>query len=774
MGRKLKELRQFERGMYGQADGADIPDDAAAICINTEPEAPYGTIRGIAQDSAVFSSLSNYTDFDVMKVLKDRTGSNGIVGVDFSNNRVGIISDYDDNVSRDYTYDSFVHNNVASIETVNNQAFIGVGSNQDNIPKWIGKINKGQFGGSAPSGYQIDNAALTPPKVITVDFQGTVDIYTGVSPNFVPVSQISLADTSELPNRGVLLVPVGALEDYNYIALTFTANNTGTNTLNVAWPDDIETKYPSSGSPTIGGSGEKAYYLEVGPGVVASSGSSMSGVYNPTKTSSANGALYDTNASFPTNFNGDNFEANTFYGLGVSYIYDGYKESPITRIPMGHYWFGFGNSLESWEQLTFKFFIQGFYQNVASSRITSIKFYVNTSGAENDGTGVNQINSFKLIEQLDIVNAIAADATLSYIGTDIGQQYNITISGFEGNLYTDESGLSEFQQSSTVHYEISCQHNSQLFVGNVYNPSAPDENWNNYIVRSIEFAYDVFNWSSNYIVMPNPLTAIASHSGRVYAFDEFNMYRINPDQLYIEDTFNGLGCKNQHSIISTEYGLFVANDTGVYVYNGQGVQHISKPIDFINSVDGYTTYGYKECARNYGDSFIPLLSFDSDKMCLVVFGNYDSTNRRIWSYCLPNQSWFLQAVTGELHSIPAIRSITTSASNSVLAAYSNGIHELNRSDDLKIYQWVSKKLDMNEVNQVKKFRKVSVNGNNSGNAEIQYRIDDGIFTNLINLNSSSTASNGKKIQLQIKSSSSHTNVEIDDITIVYRDRMFPK
>ena len=399
---------------------------------------------------------------------------------------------------------------------------------------------------------------------------------------------------------------------------------------------------------------------------------------------------------------------------------------------------------------------------------------MNISGSEYNASGTNQINSYRLIEEIDITGTINATKTLSHVSQNIGYQYDITVGAYEGDLYTDESGLSEYQASSTVYYQVSCQHNSQLFAANVYNPNAADENWTNYIVRSVEFAYDTFNWTSDYLVMPNPITAIVSHSGRVYAFDEYNMYRINPDQLYIEDTFNGLGCTSNQALQSTEYALFIANNTGVHMYDGRSVQHISKPVDFIDAAEGFTSFGYKECVKNYGSSFKPLVSFDSDKMCVLIFGNYDATNRRIWSYCLPNQAWFIQGVTSGFHAIPDIKSITISANNSVLASYSDGIYELNRGSSLKLYTWVSKKLNMNQVSQQKKFRKVSVSGNNSVNADVEYSIDGAAFSDISLLNSSLTSSNGKNIQIKAKSTSGNLDAEIDDISILYRDRMFPK
>lgn len=782
MARELKELRQFEKGMYGQADGTDIPDDAAAICINTEPEAPYGTIRGIAKNSTVFSSLSNYTNFAVMKVLKERTGSNHIAGVDFSNNKVGIITNYDNPGTRQYVNQGSInHSNIATIETVNNQAIIGLGSGANNVPKWIGKVNKGQFGDTPSTNYIIEDADIKGPRVIKVTFTAATNIY-GLGG--VPVSTITLSDTSSLPSKGVLLVPVGTLSNYDYIGLTYQKASSPSNTLDITWPDDIETKYPSSGSPTIGGTNETAYYLEVGPGVVASAGTSMSGVYNPTKTSTQNGSKYDTNASVPNNSDADNFEEQTFYSIGVSYIYDGYKESPITRIPAGHYWFGFGNNVSSWEEITFKFFIQGFTDgitnNTASERITSIKFYMNITGSENDEVGSNQINSFRLIEELAITSSINSTKTLTAYSSTIGEQYDITAGAYEGDLYTDESGLSEYQSSSTLHYGVSCQHNSQLFVSDVYNPSAPDENWNNYIVRSIEFSYDLFNWTDDYLVLPNPITAIASHSGRVYAFDEFNMYRINPDQLYIEDTFNGLGCLSQQSIQSTERGLFMANDNGIYLYDGRQVNHISIPVDFIDSVDGTVdgvvnvdTFGYKACVKNNA-SFKPLLSYDADKECLIVYGEYTSGTRRIWLYRLNTGAWFVQGSVNLFDSVENIQAITTSATNSILAAYSNGIYEMFRDTNRKMYSWISKKINMGTVTQNKKFRKVYLAGNDISNVNAVFSIDGSSYANVSSLDSSSSSSNGKWIQIKASSTNTHRNTEVDHIGIVYRNRVLPK
>ena len=72
---------------------------------------------------------------------------------------------------------------------------------------------------------------------------------------------------------------------------------------------------------------------------------------------------------------------------------------------------------------------------------------MNITGSENDEVGSNQINSFRLMEELAITSSINSTKTLTAYSSTIGEQYDITAGAYEGDLYTDESGLSEYQSS---------------------------------------------------------------------------------------------------------------------------------------------------------------------------------------------------------------------------------------------------------------------------------------------------------------------------------------
>ena len=161
-------------------------------------------------------------------------------------------------------------------------------------------------------------------------------------------------------------------------------------------------------------------------------------------------------------------------------------------------------------------------------------------------------------------------------------------------------------------------------------------------------------------------------------------------------------------------------------------------------------------------------------MCLVVYGEYTAGTRRIWLYKLDTESWFVQGLVSLQDSVPFIKALAVSASNSVIASYSDGIYELFRGSTRKLFSWVSKKLNMGLVTQEKKFRKIYLDGNDIANINALYSIDGSSYSAISSLDSSSTSSNGKWIQIKASSTNSYRNTEVDHIGIVYRDRLFVK
>ena len=53
-----------------------------------------------------------------------------------------------------------------------------------------------------------------------------------------------------------------------------------------------------------------------------------------------------------------------------------------------------------------------------------------------------------------------------------------------------------------------------------------------------------------------------------FAFDKTTTYRIRGgNDLYIEDIFEGVGCLNDDAVVSTDFGLFFADNNNIYKHN---------------------------------------------------------------------------------------------------------------------------------------------------------------------------------------------------------------
>ena len=99
--------------------------------------------------------------------------------------------------------------------------------------------------------------------------------------------------------------------------------------------------------------------------------------------------------------------------------------------------------------------------------------------------------------------------------------------------------------------------------------------------------YDQFDWSENYLRIDNLPTAIAGFGGRIWVFDSNNTYKVNPEQFYIEDTFEGSGCIGSEAVSTSEFGLCYADKNNIYLHNGSAPQPIGTRILRSDNNTGY-------------------------------------------------------------------------------------------------------------------------------------------------------------------------------------------
>lgn len=160
MPKDVLEIKAFESGNIYNADDKDIPDDAAVYSENIDPYGQSGSLMAIQADATAIKS-----DVDAKRMAM--INNNGTHQLAYIDNSDGYLKQIADVYAGSPAITNLEESNLGSgtipaMQTNNKEVHIGLGQTKD--AKWVGNIPHGQFGGSAPSGLQSENAELISPS----------------------------------------------------------------------------------------------------------------------------------------------------------------------------------------------------------------------------------------------------------------------------------------------------------------------------------------------------------------------------------------------------------------------------------------------------------------------------------------------------------------------------------------------------------------------------------------------------------------------------------
>jgi hypothetical protein len=387
------------------------------------------------------------------------------------------------------------------------------------------------------------------------------------------------------------------------------------------------------------------------------------------------------------------------YKYKLSFIYDGYQESPLSGIFATHF-----DTAHSYERLEITLEVD---TEILSKRISDIALYRKDVGS-----------MYKLVKVIPTkdgwINIPEKTQVYRLIDDD----------GSLGASYEARSGLSELMSDASVKYGISKAMDGYLFVGDCSHEKIDDAS--NLVFRSLPGKYSLFNWFVDFIQLPTTPVAMANFLGRLYIFDKNNIYKINPHSMAIEDTFEGIGCISKDSVIVTEYGMFFADRNGAYMHNGQVPVKISTPIQSGGKTDmlsisnasstGVTTIDDISWENTVlaEDSMPPYVSFLANKECvlfIVELKSVDSNGHYFskylaWSYQITFKRWDLWTLCeNEKPGIPFI-----GKKGEVFISIGNALYEYLGAKGRKPFTWLSKKLSMEQDTVTKVFKNIKING----------------------------------------------------------------
>ena len=444
------------------------------------------------------------------------------------------------------------------------------------------------------------------------------------------------------------------------------------------------------------------------------------------------------------------FSASKEYWYKASFLYDGYQESPLS----------IATQLSSPTNKDVEITID-LYTDTLSSRVTHVNLYRAESGTDGD---TEPTGFYRLVDtyDLDVSWKLSTDATWGSTRTKtVIDNYKL------GASYEARTGISEVLDHTIPNYSLSADLNSHLFVAKCHHQLVHDAD--NYIFKSKAYMYDQFNWINDFLILPTTPTALKAFNGRLYAFDEFNMHKIEPNNLYIEDSIEGIGCLSQRSISITDYGMCFCDKNNIYLYNGQSAVPISMPI--------YGTSSDDHSWNIMDDSYDPIIVFSNKyKSFIVLFKSNDGTYK-IWSYNVIKQRWDLweafQIQGGSLLTnepthmfLDSQGNINVSINNLIYMLYADPVNKRN-------WDWTSKQITLGQNTQNKRFNNFYVTGTPNGsldaNPGISIKVDGSGATEDGSLSSFVLTSNqsGKKLQWIIQGQTG----EVDALGTVYRRKI---
>ena len=341
-----------------------------------------------------------------------------------------------------------------------------------------------------------------------------------------------------------------------------------------------------------------------------------------------------------------------------------------------------------------------------SNRVSAIKIY----RAENTASAATSpVSVYRLIKQLTVSSGWSTSG-------DVALTQSITDKGLKGASFEAESGLPETLKATLPNYSLSTQLNNQHYIGKCHHEGYVDDA-SSYIFVSKVGKFDVFDWLLDFIKLPTIPTTLISFSGRIFAFDENNTYKIRGgNDLYIEDIFEGVGCLNDDAIVSTDFGLFFADNNNIYRHNGQSAEPIGEAI-----VRGDSTYSW----QNRDTSYYTRAMYDAKRRSVYFTFKISGSNKYyVWAWNIPRERWDMLSfgntdVIGsesfkqgdyEPRGNYMLNDNTNNVSYKDLGAGTSKVTKFlsSTSSNRRNWTWVSKNLPMGFDTQEKKIQKIII------------------------------------------------------------------
>ncbi len=301
---------------------------------------------------------------------------------------------------------------------------------------------------------------------------------------------------------------------------------------------------------------------------------------------------------------------NKKYYYKVSFLYDGYQESPLSD---------FTSIVSTGKQIAININVHSVVS--VNARVSHVNIYM----AEGENNSLSPTGFYRHVTSVKL-DADWTSVSDNAANPDWGSYYTRLYTHATGlsASYEARTGISEVLKNTIPKYGLSAQLNNFLYVADCSHPEIDDAS--NYIFKSRPFNYNQFNYIIDFMILPDKPVALEVFNGRLYAFTTNKTYVINPDGLYIEDTLEGIGCRNQNGVVVSEIGMCWIDFNSIYLHDGKVVRDIGSKIKKAHQIDDtYNVYSTLEklCAFSSSDYEGDIvIAYDSYRKAFCFFYTY--------------------------------------------------------------------------------------------------------------------------------------------------------
>ena len=388
------------------------------------------------------------------------------------------------------------------------------------------------------------------------------------------------------------------------------------------------------------------------------------------------------------------------YHYKFSFEYDGQYESTLNTGTS----LSFDNVTDNANHIYIKLELPQTKIDSLSQRISGVSIYRKVGGL-----GTNDDDTYYFVKNVTFKSD-------EWYKTSGGYAVDIYDKGNLGPSYESLNGLPQNIHNASLNYGLSTSYQGYMYISKASHPTLG--NVERYIFRSQPDNYFSFDYTKDYVIMPETPIAMTSFNSRIYVWGKNKLYKIDPFSLIIEDEFEGISIASKNSYVKTEFGLCFLDMNNIYLHDGNKPNPIGDPIlysssDTINyetdsiESDGYVLIeqGYKNLIQTTIDNNdIPNVYYLGRKNAFVINLSDTAKKGKGFIFNISQNRW-------DLWDAPRPKSVSSSKDADILINDGNTLWNYLDSEskmyskyNKRLWSWFSKDLTMEANNVDKVFR----------------------------------------------------------------------